>query len=87
VAADEPAVTVEATAVTPAPGPAPIARRVTGDQVNLREGPDADTPSLGLLSLDDMVEVLDENGGWMRVRTEEGEEGWVAARFLAAVPD
>ena len=65
---------------------APDARRVSGDRVNLRQGPDAGTASLGLLSRDDAVEVLESEGDWLRVRTQDGEEGWVAARFLAAPP-
>ena len=73
-------------AAAPAGALAAPTHRVTGDRVNLREGPDADTASLGLLSLGDTVEVLEEDGDLLRVRTEDGEEGWAAARFLAPSP-
>lgn len=66
---------------------APDIRRVPGDQVNLRQGPDVGTESLGLLSLGDSVEVLEAEGDWLRVRTEVGQEGWVAAQFLRPSQD
>jgi SH3-like domain-containing protein len=62
-------------------------RRVTGDQVNLRQEPDVGSASLALLSLDDPVEVLEAQGSWLRVRTQDGQEGWVAARFAAEDPN
>ena len=61
----------------------PGTRRVTGDRVNLRADPSTEAERLGTLARDDAVEVLEDAGDWLRVRTSEGEEGWVAARFLA----
>jgi hypothetical protein len=95
--APEPSATIVAGApVAPSaePPPEPVAsdapsdtRRVTGDQVNLRQEPDVGSASLALLSLDDPVEVLEAQGSWLRVRTQDGQEGWVAARFAAEDPN
>lgn len=85
--AAEPAVEAPAAPATPPAGETtPDTRRVAGDRVNLREGPDAGTDSLAILSRGDALEVLGTDGDWLRVRTEDDEEGWVAARFLAPSP-
>lgn len=57
-------------------------RHVSGDGVNLRQGPTVGTASLGFLSLNDSVEVLEDKGDWALVRTEGGDEGWVSAQYL-----
>jgi uncharacterized protein YgiM (DUF1202 family) len=56
---------------------------VAANRVNLREGPGTDTPALALLNDGDEVAVLATDGGWLRVKTESGLEGWIAARFVA----
>lgn len=67
--------------------PEPDLRRITGDRVNFREGPGTGFPSQDLLALGTGVEVLEEEGDWLRVRTESGAEGWVFARFVADADD
>ncbi len=61
----------------------PDTRRVVGDRVNLRQGSNVGTNPIDVLSLDDVVEVLDRGGDWLRVRTLDDKEGWVAAQYLA----
>jgi uncharacterized protein YgiM (DUF1202 family) len=56
---------------------------VTVDMVRVREGPGESTTPKGKLRINTAVQVLEENGGWSRVRLEShGFEGWVLSRFL-----
>lgn len=66
-----------------APVAAPDLRAVTGDAVNLREGPGTDFAVVGRMGRGDRAEVLEAADGWMRVRSPAGE-GWMAERFLGA---
>ncbi|WP_176556358.1 SH3 domain-containing protein [Rubellimicrobium rubrum] len=58
-------------------------RRVTADRVNVRQGPGVDFGVIGQVDAGDMAAILEEDGGWVRVRTPNGAEGWMSARFLA----
>ncbi|WP_210529115.1 SH3 domain-containing protein [Rubellimicrobium arenae] len=58
-------------------------RRVTGDRVNVRLGPGVEFDVVGQVDAGDMAEVVDRDGGWVRVRMPSGELGWMSARFLA----
>ena len=58
-------------------------RRVTADRVNVRQGPGVDFGVIGQVDAGDMAAILEEDGGWVRVRTPSGAEGWMSARFLA----
>jgi SH3 domain protein len=61
-------------------------RRYVSDRliITLREAPGKDSAVLRTLRTDTPVEVLEESGQYLRVRTEEGEEGWVAAQYLSS---
>lgn len=81
-----PPVTSEAAeATTPVvpetPDPAPRGR-ITGDRVNLRDGPGTDNRAVGLLALDEAVDILERQEDWVRIRTGAGLEGWVSAQFV-----
>ena len=52
--------------------------------LSLRKGPGLGEPSLGLLSSDMKVEVLETERDWARVRVEDGRVGWVIRKFLVA---
>lgn len=56
--------------------------------VSLRDGPRNDATFLGLLKSGDAVTVLENLGeqSFARVRTADGREGWVTARFLSDEP-
>lgn len=60
---------------------------VTGDRVNLRTGPSTGTEVLGALVRGDRAELIAaEGGGWVQIRAvATGVEGYMAARFVAAV--
>lgn len=79
------------TAAAPAPAPDAAAdatggelRRVTGDRVNMREGPGTSFAVVGQMTAGETAEVLEERDGWVWVRAGTGAEGWMSARFLAA---
>ncbi len=45
--------------------------------VNLRQGPSMDSKILTVLKKGTKLTVLEEKAGWLRVRLEDGKEGWV----------
>lgn len=59
-------------------------RRYVSDQlfVSLREAPGKDSRRITVLRTDTPVEVLEESGRYLRVRTEDGQEGWVDEQYL-----
>ncbi|TNC70311.1 SH3 domain-containing protein [Rubellimicrobium roseum] len=58
-------------------------RRVTGTRVNVRSGPGTGNGVVAQVGEGDTAEVLGQDGGWVRIRTPDGTEGWMSARFLA----
>ncbi|NAZ37924.1 SH3 domain-containing protein [Rubellimicrobium sp. CFH 75288] len=58
-------------------------RRVTGDRVNMRGGPGTDFAVVGQMGAGEIAEVIGQQNGWLQVRTPDGQEGWMSARFLA----
>ncbi|UCG65012.1 MAG: TIGR04211 family SH3 domain-containing protein [Deltaproteobacteria bacterium] len=61
-------------------------RRYVSDRliVTLRETPRKDGMAIRKLGTDTPVEVLEESGRYLRVRTEEGEEGWVGKQYISS---
>jgi uncharacterized protein YgiM (DUF1202 family) len=61
-------------------------RAVTGNRVNMRNGPGTNYSIVGRLSRGDLVEVLSEPGnGWLKLRvSESGRIGWMADFLLTA---
>ncbi len=45
--------------------------------VNLRQGPAMDSKIISVLKKGTKLTVLEEKAGWLRVRLEDGTEGWV----------
>lgn len=68
--------------------PALDIRDITGSRVNLRQGPGTTYAVVDTLFFDDRVEVLDDPGdGWIQLRhVENGQIGWMAARFVGRRP-
>jgi SH3 domain protein len=67
-------------------GPALADRRYVTDMLilTLRQGPGTEYETIRTLRTDTPVEVLEEEEKYLRVRTEEGEEGWVAKQYITA---
>jgi len=66
-------------------GPAHADRRYVSDMLilTLRQGPGSEYETIGALRTGMLVEVLEEGDKYLRVRTEEGEEGWVAKQYIS----
>lgn len=65
-------------------GSAHADRRYVSDQliVSLREAPNNDSTRITFLRTDTPIEVLEESGRYLRVRTEDGQEGWVDEQYI-----
>jgi uncharacterized protein YgiM (DUF1202 family) len=58
----------------------PPAQRMTEivlASVNFREGPSMESKIIRILKKGTKLTVLEEKAGWLRVRLEDGKEGWV----------
>lgn len=54
--------------------------------INIRSSPGDASPTVGYANTEDTLELLEETGGWSKVRTGDGSEGWVGSRFLTERP-
>lgn len=78
-------------AAAPAADPAPAAgtdlRVVTGDRVNLREGPGTDFGAIDQLASGTIAEVIETGAdGWVRIEVQgTGVSGWMSSDFLLPV--
>jgi len=61
-------------------------RRYVSDMliITLRTGKGQEYKVIKTLKTDTPVEVLEESEGYLRVRTDEGEEGWVAEQYISS---
>lgn len=51
------------------------------DNVNLRSGPGTDNSVVTKLSKYDIVKTLEKRGGWAKIQTSDGEEGWMLEKL------
>ena len=56
--------------------------RVVWVYVNLREGPSIQHKIIGKAYMKNTFEILDENLSWLRVRLENGAEGWMSKKAV-----
>ena len=61
-------------------------RRYVSDMliITLRTGKGQEYKVIKTLKTDTPVEVLEESEGYLRVRTDEGEEGWAAKQYISS---
>ena len=60
---------------------------VSGEvRLNLRSGPGNQIRILGVLTTGDALQVLERNEKWTKIRTAEGEAGWIPGGYLNAQP-
>ena len=61
-------------------------RRYVSDMliITLRTGKGQEYKVIKSLKTDTPVEVLEESEGYLRVRTDEGEEGWAAKQYISS---
>lgn len=55
-------------------------------EITLRSGPGLGYKILAMLKTGTPLEKLAEQEGWAQVRTPDGQEGWVVARYLSGDP-
>ena len=68
-------------AATEKTSPPPLARgKVVWVYVNLREGPGTQYKIIGKAYMKNSFEILAENPNWLRVRLENGKEGWMSKK-------
>jgi hypothetical protein len=61
--------------------PPPLSRgKVIWAYVNLREGPGTQYKVIGKAYTKNTFEILSENPSWLRVRLEDGTEGWMSKK-------
>ncbi len=51
-------------------------------QITFRTGPGNDRKIISLLNSDQKVVILEPTGDWVKVRLQNGKEGWVLQRYL-----
>ena len=61
--------------------------RVTGERLNMRDGPSTDAAVVGALDRGTQVRVVDRDGEWVKAEAPDGRSGWLSARFLETLSD
>ena len=56
---------------------------VTGSSLRLRDSASTDGGIITTLSLDEVLDVLEVNGDWVKVKTDAGQTGYVSSEFVA----
>jgi SH3-like domain-containing protein len=59
---------------------------VKSPTANLRDQPAVRGKIVVVLKQGARLVVLEERGQWLRVRAEDGKEGWIAGSVLAPLP-
>jgi curli biogenesis system outer membrane secretion channel CsgG len=72
--------------VTPPPPPPLPTTQVVWDSVNLRKGPGASYKIVGNVKKGTSLKILEVNGGWLRVRFEDGSTAWVSKLATSETP-
>jgi len=72
--------------VTPPPPPPLPTTQVVWDSVNLRKGPGASYKIVGNVKKGTSLKILEVNGGWLRVRLEDGSTAWVSKLATSEAP-
>jgi curli biogenesis system outer membrane secretion channel CsgG len=72
--------------VTPPPPPSLPTTQVVWDSVNLRKGPGASYKIVGNVKKGTSLKILEVNGGWLRIRLEDGSTAWVSKLATSETP-
>ena len=72
--------------VTPPPPPPLPTTQVVWDSANLRKGPGASYKIVGNVKKGTSLKILEVNGGWLRVRLEDGSTAWVSKLATSEAP-
>lgn len=58
--------------------------KVKATSLNIRKGPSTSYNKIGLLSNGQVVDILEKNGTWSKVKKSNGLVGWVASTYLTS---
>ena len=75
--------------VTPPPPPSPPplpTTQIVWDSVNLRKGPGTSYNIVGNVKKGTSLKILEVNGGWLRVRLDDGSTAWVSKLATSEAP-
>ncbi len=78
-------VALKVTPPSPLPPSLPTAQ-VVWDSVNLRMGPGTNYKIVGNVKKGTSLKILEVNGGWFRVRLEDGSDAWVSKSATSEAP-
>jgi curli biogenesis system outer membrane secretion channel CsgG len=71
----------------PPPPPPPLpTTQVVWDSVNLRKGPGTSYKIVGSVKKGTSLKILEVNGGWLRVRLDDGTTAWVSRLATSEAP-
>ncbi|WP_419742834.1 SH3 domain-containing protein [Paraclostridium dentum] len=56
---------------------------VTPEKLNVRKGPSVENDKIGSLDRGMVVEILESNNGWNKVKLSDGNEGWISGDYTA----
>jgi uncharacterized protein YgiM (DUF1202 family) len=72
---------------SPPPPPPPLpTTQVVWDYVNLRKGPGTSYKIVGNIKKGTSLKILEVNGGWLRVRLDDGRSAWVSKLATSEAP-
>ena len=74
--------TTEVSEINPRILPSQMYRVLT--DVNMRQGPGNDYPSIRVIARNTTVSLVGERSGWLQIRLDDGSSGFVYRRWLAA---
>ncbi|MBP1700485.1 MAG: Curli production assembly/transport component CsgG [Deltaproteobacteria bacterium] len=78
-------VTPKVTLPPPPPPPLPTTQ-IVWDSVNLRKGPGTSHKIVGNVKKGTSLKILEVNGGWLRVRLDDGSTAWVSKLATSEAP-
>lgn len=59
--------------------------RVTASALNIRSGPSSDQAVVGRAFIRELLEFIEQDGEWMKVRLKDGTVGWASSKYLEIV--
>jgi uncharacterized protein YgiM (DUF1202 family) len=56
------------------------------DRINVRLNPNETSPILGIVGINEVVTVISDKDGWLRIEPTENSFGWINTKFVEKVP-
>ncbi len=78
-------VAIQAVAATPISAPVAQKGIVNATALNVRAGPGTEFEIIGQLVLNECIDVLGEQGGWLRVQQDTNPPGWCSQQYITLV--